>query len=85
MAMVDVLRRKAKPNMKQQTIVSRSGSRHIVGVPPGLKVIRAHAHRITTLCGFGIWRDDALLETMHDCEFCLAEAEVISKREAGNP
>jgi len=69
--------------MEQQTIVSMSGTRHIIGIPPGLKAIPAHAFRITTLCGFGVRPEDALSEAVCDCEFCLVEATAIWRREAG--
>jgi hypothetical protein len=62
--------------------MSASGTRHIVGIPPGLEAIRAHSSRITTLCGFGIRPEDALWDATRVCEFCLAEAAAIRRREA---
>jgi hypothetical protein len=58
-------------------IVSRSGTRHIVGSPPGFRSVHAHAFRTTTLCGFGVKPEEALplSQAVCDCPFCLAEAE----------
>jgi hypothetical protein len=63
------------------TIVSHSGTRHIVGIPPGQNAIRAHVFRITTLCGFGVRPKDAQSEATCDCQFCLKEWEVIERQE----
>jgi hypothetical protein len=67
--------------MKPETIVSYSGTRHIVGTPLGLRVIKSHALRVTCLCGFGVKPGDALQESTRDCVFCLAELAVIARRE----
>jgi hypothetical protein len=63
-------------------IVSKSGTRHIVGNPPGLRGILAHAFRTTTLCGFGVRSDEALplSKATRDCEFCINELEVVERR-----
>jgi hypothetical protein len=56
--------------MSYEVIVSRSGTRHIVGR-------QVHQFRISTLCEFGIKPEEALLlsQAVCDCPFCLAEAE----------
>jgi hypothetical protein len=64
-------------------IVSASGTRHIVGKPPGLRGIPAYAFRITTLCGFGVREEDVppLSHARGDCEFCLRELAVIEQHQ----
>jgi hypothetical protein len=66
-------------------IVSSSGTRHVIGNPPGLRGIRAHAFRVTALCGFGIRQEDSLSlsEGKRDCRFCLDELAVIERRQQG--
>jgi hypothetical protein len=69
--------------IEHRIIVSRSGTRHIVGRPPGLQGILAHAFRTTTLCGFGIRPEDALplSAAKRDCLFCISELAVIEQRQ----
>jgi hypothetical protein len=75
--------RKEKEMSKLEMIVSRSGTRHIVGTPPGFGPIRAHGFCTTTVCGCGIRPEEALplSEATRDCEFCLRELAVIEQRE----
>jgi hypothetical protein len=62
------------------TIISRTGTRHIVGRPGG--IVTAHAFRTTTLCGYGVRPEEALTEAeaVSDCQFCLEE-EALRQRE----
>jgi hypothetical protein len=65
------------PEFKLTYVISRSGTRHIVGRPRG----GLHSGRISTLCEFGIRPDDVLEIAARDCEFCLQELELIRRRE----
>jgi hypothetical protein len=56
------------------TIVSPSGTRHIIGIPPVRKSAAAHATiRVTTICGFSVRPEDALTEATRECGFCKRE------------
>jgi hypothetical protein len=58
-----------------QTIISRTGTRHIVGIPRGETSIKTHICRVTTYCGFGVRGEEALIEAVRDCQFCRSELE----------
>jgi hypothetical protein len=67
--------------ISQKTIISRTGTRHIVGFPAGRGPIKLHAGRISTLCDFGIRPDEVLEVAVRDCEFCLRELDLIRQQE----
>src|SRR5262245_54956652 len=57
-----------------KTIVSHSGTRHIIGLPKsgGNKL---HSGRIVALCGFSLREDESpIVEAVRDCLFCESEA-----------
>src|SRR5262245_49568057 len=61
-------------------IVSRSGTRHIVGT--GLYSSKADAGRIATLCGFAPCPDEGPFDAIRDCIFCQEEAADAARRRA---
>ncbi len=63
--------------MEYQTIISQSGTKHLVNPAPYKPV----ALRIQSLCGFSIDPDASASESTKECAFCAREAEVIRKRE----
>jgi hypothetical protein len=64
--------------MTTYDIISRSGTRHMTSVPE-----RRYGQRVTALCNFTVWVDEALSESNRDCQFCgdaLAVLEAIERR-----
>jgi hypothetical protein len=59
------------------TMVSHSGTRHIVGPQSG----RPNG-RISALCGFSLCPDEEPLEALRDCEFCQKEAAAARRKAA---
>lgn len=66
--------------MTYKTIVSRNGTRHIVGVPLGQRYLSGHRFRITCLCGWGANPNDTPAVAVRDCQFCLRELAEVKKR-----
>jgi hypothetical protein len=67
----------------RELIVSWSGTRHIVGVPPAFQSVRAHGtFRVTVFVVSEFRRDEVrpLSEATRDCPFCLAELLVIERQ-----
>lgn len=60
-----------------EIFVSRSSTRHVIGVPVGFQRSRLHGSRITALCDFSSKVEDLLPLSAgsQDCEFCLKELE----------
>lgn len=59
------------------TMVSRSGTRHIVGPQSG-----DVTGRVRAMCGFTLYSEEEPLEALRDCEFCQREAFVAARRQA---
>jgi hypothetical protein len=59
------------------TMVSRSGTRHIVGPQSS----RLHTGRISALCGFGVPPEDGPFEALRDCMFCVKAAAELERKE----
>jgi hypothetical protein len=75
-----------KPNIQdeqsfspQQTIVSYSGTRHVIG-PPKSGVDKLHSGRIVALCGFAMRPDEGPLEAVQDCIFCQDEVPAARRK-----
>ena len=67
-----------EPYLKGETIVSRTGTRHLVG-----RREKYHHHgRVSTWCWFGIRADEALTaaDAVRDCQFCLDEVKQVKRR-----
>jgi len=70
------------PDSDISYLISRTGTRHIVG--SWKKTLNAlHSPgRITTLCEFGIRPHEVLEVAERDCEFCLRELEIYRRRQS---
>jgi hypothetical protein len=58
-----------------ETIVSRSGMRHLVGPHKA-----AHRGRVSTWCGFGIAPEDESPAALRECPFCKRELAIARKQ-----
>ncbi len=63
--------------MEYQTIISQSGTKHLVNPAPYKPV----ALRTQALCGFSIDPVASPSESTKECAFCVKEAQIIEKRE----
>jgi hypothetical protein len=60
--------------------VSRSSTRHIIGIGPYFS--KLHAGRNSALCGLSQRPDDDPLEPLRDCAFCQKEAAEARRKAA---
>jgi hypothetical protein len=63
--------------MQAETIISSSGTKHVVGTPPGEMggEIRSYVGRTRTLCGMHILNDEEYKPTGVVCEWCRRVTE----------